>query len=630
MKPLRRAALLFSLLILSLPLLAGGPPPLSASGLKLSALANVETAGITLQGAPAGSRPEGLRLAYRPLALPTWQEGQPFTKLPDGRLLGSLFNLQPDTPYEVKVSDGVNEIRLSLRTQPEKLSFRPRRILYVDDNALAGGDGSVSAPYRTIQEAVDQASAGTQILVADGIYREAVQFHVSGAENAWIQVKAAGRGAILDSSTGLTGQKWNPFPGGEGKIWYLKLSRPLSYLGRDNARFYNFDSLSDMKKQRGHGKTTIKEGWFYDQRTSRLYVRTLTAPNRHTWQVPAFSTAFSVNGQNWVWIEGLEMRYYNCGVCAVNASHLVIRANTLQHCHLGVYVRWNGTQEQGNDTRIEENEMFDPPVNEWPWAAVKGTSMEGTAIVVRGHSGAIVRSNNLHHYFNGIYVGTSADLEDPETAWDVDVYRNRISHISDDALEPEGAGANWRFRENVIQDTLVGLSFAPVTQGPVWALRNRVSGFHGTSIKWARNSDGRVFLFHNTFWSNDPHLSAMGMITAVRNVFARNNIFVASGYLMDANLRGLSGHDWNDDNWFSSGAGKLRWEGRTYDTLQAFCAATGQECAGWEDVPGLIDPANGDFGLTENSPNRDRALTLPGINDTFSGPAPDVGAMEMP
>jgi len=544
--------------------------------------------------------------------------------------VGSLFNLQPETDYEVQISDGVNQLNASLRTQAEKLRFSPSRILYVDDSATPGGDGSAAAPFQQIQSAINQASAGTQILVADGIYREALQFPASGAENAWIQVKAAGRGAILDSSVGLTGKTWNALPGSGEKIWYLRLSQAIGYLGRDNARFYNFDSLGDMKKQRGHGKTNIKEGWFFDTRTSRLYVRSLTPPNRHTWQVPQFGSAFSVSNVSWIWIEGLEMRYYGCGVCAVNASHLVVRANTMQHCHLGVYARWNGTPDQGNDSRIEENEIFDPPVNEWPWAAVKGTSMEGTAIVVRGHIGAIVRGNRLHQIFNGIYVGTSADLEDPETAWDVDVYDNRITRISDDALEPEGAGINWRFRENVIQDTLVGLSFAPVTQGPVWALRNLVGGFHGTSIKWARNSDGQVFLYHNTFWSGDPNLSAMSMITPVRNVTARNNIFSAAGYSLDANQSGLSGHSWDFDNWFSASASKVRWERKIFNNLQALCAAAGQECGGWNTVPGLIDPASGNFGLTAESPNRNRAAPLPGINDTFSGSAPDVGALEMP
>jgi hypothetical protein len=77
-------------------------------------------------------------------------------------------------------------------------------ILHVNDDALPGGNGSAAAPFRTIQEAVNQAGPGTQVLVADGIYREAVTFPASGTAGKWIQVKAAGDAAILDSADRLT------------------------------------------------------------------------------------------------------------------------------------------------------------------------------------------------------------------------------------------------------------------------------------------------------------------------------------------------------------------------------------------------------------------------------------------
>ena len=87
---------------------------------------------------------------------------------------------------------------------------------------------------------------------------------------------------------------------------------------------------------------------------------------------------------------------------------------------------------------VEGNEIYDPPVDQWPWSAVKGSSMEGTGIVVRGHIGAIVRGNTIHNINNGIYTGSSAALENPDVAFDVDVYNNNIHNIGDDGLEPEG------------------------------------------------------------------------------------------------------------------------------------------------------------------------------------------------
>ncbi len=50
----------------------------------------------------------------------------------------------------------------------------PTPTLYVDDDAAGGGNGSAGAPYATIQAAVDAATAGDVIAIADGVYAEDV------------------------------------------------------------------------------------------------------------------------------------------------------------------------------------------------------------------------------------------------------------------------------------------------------------------------------------------------------------------------------------------------------------------------------------------------------------------------
>lgn len=629
--PLRSFALL---LIIALSTAALPGIPVRAAGAvtftRIDLVANIETIGIIVSGTDL---PGTATLMYQQDGSPDWRVAHPMLLSSNTRLVGSLFDLLPATRYNIKVMDGVNEISGSATTQPEDPQFSPTQTLYVDAAAAAGGDGSKDRPFKNIQEGVDHAAPGTQVLVADGVYRESVSFPASGTEGKWIQVKAAGSGAILDGSQTLSGDIWKVYK--KGKIWYT--GAPYAkYLARDGQRFYLYDNLKGITGARGHDNTAISEGWYMKPNSSRLYVRSLDDPSRHTWQIPRYNHAFDVDAQDWIWIEGFEMRYYGvtdgCGVCAKNASHLVVRNNKIHNMQLGVYVNWTGGDQQGNDTRIEFNQISDPTDGVWPWNAVKGSTMEGTAIVLRGHIGAIVRGNEVHHFFNGIYTGSSASsaIENYAVAQDADIYDNRIHHISDDALEPEGACVNHRFRGNVIDAVFVGVSLAPVTQGPVWVLRSQITNFTSTSFKWDLYSDGIALIYHNTVWTGVKDLNAMSIIRPVHNAILRNNIFQGGGYAFENPVTGSAGHNWDYDNWYTTRANDphFKWEKIPYNTIGELCAATALECNGHEFAPGFIAPLSGIFGLGSSSPNVDRGVLLPGINENFLGDAPDLGAYE--
>jgi hypothetical protein len=592
---------------------------------KIDLYANIETIGVVVSGA---SLPKTAELMYRQDGETVWHTGHPLMRIDDGRLVGSLFGLSPSTSYNIKVLDGSTEISDSSVTQPKELQFTPSIVLHVNDDAPAGGDGSAAAPFQTIQEGVNHATPGTQVLVADGIYHEAVTFPASGNPGNWVQVKAEGGGAILEGSENLSGNIWAPHPS-KAKVWSTKIGTSIAYLARDQKRFYMYDDLTSLLEGRGHNNIAMNEGGYID--AGRLYVRSLDNPANHTWQVPRFDQAFSADGRDWLWIEGFETRLYWCGVCTKNVSHLVIRNNRIHNIQLGIYFNWTGGDAQGNDTRIEFNDISDPQVNDWPWKAVKGTTMEGTAIVVRGHIGAIVHDNEIHHFFNGIYTGSSAALENFELALDADIYNNRIHHIGDDALEPEGACVNHRFRNNTIDRVFVGISLAPVTQGPTWVLRSTFTNYSGRAVKWDRNSDGVVLIYHNTSWTDAPGVNAIDLISPVYNAVMRNNIFQTTGYVIEEVPTGSTGHDWNNDNLYTTRTATephFKWNNVSYDTIAKFCAASGLECNGYETPPGLTNPNGGDFTLLSSSSNIDRGIVITGINDQFSGSAPDAGVFE--
>ena len=598
---------------------------------QLTLYPNIETMGVVVTGV---NLPNTATLMYRQSSETTWHTGQPLVRTTDGRLIGSLFGLSAATTYNVQVLNGSMMISASSTTQVDQLQFTPSRVLYANANAAPGGDGSSTAPYASIQQAINHAVPGTEVLVADGIYHETVSFPASGTAGNWIQVKAEGSGAILDGSANLTGNIWNPY-GSYKHVWYMKIGQPIGYLARDQMRFYNYDSIGGLLKQLGHSNVPMSEGWYFQTGTRELIVRSLDDPSHHSWQVPFLNHAFDISSQDWIWIEGFEMRFYGtqldgCGICAVNASHIVIRGNKIHNLQLGIYFNWTGGDDRGNDTRVENNEIYDPPVDSWPWAAVKGSTMEGTAIVVRGHVGAIVRGNDLHNFNNGIYTGSSGALNNPGVAFDSDIYDNYIHNIGDDALEPEGTNINERFRNNKTDTTLTGISLGPITEGPVWIVRNVFVNFEGTSIKWASDTFGIALIYQNTSWTNVSNLNAMSMITPGHNAVMRNNIFQGNGYSIYEATTGSTGMDWNYDDWYTtrSSSPHLKWENVNYKTMADLCAATRLECNGYEDLPGFTNPAGGDFTLLPSSPNIDRGVAIPGINDNFVGKAPDMGAFE--
>ena len=629
--------LMVSVLLLStsLSVTAVGSNPFEYSAAvftTISFVPNIETIGVAVSGT---GLPSTAGLSYRRTGEAIWHPGHPLVRIDDGRLIGSLFNLSPATSYEIKVSDGASDVIGSVSTQPDQLSFTPSTILHVNDDAPAGGNGSAAAPFRTIQEGVNHAAPGTQVLVEDGTYREAVTFPASGTPGNWIQVKAAGNAVALDSSDRLSGNVWTSYPT-KSNVYYKKVENFVAYLARDGIRYYQYDDKNGLMQARGHGDVTISEGWFYETSTLRLYIRSQDNPSAHSWQIPRLNHAFDISARDWIWIEGFEMRFYGtttngCGVCTINSSHIVIRRNKIHNMQLGIFINWNGTAGQGNDTRIEQNEVYDLLVDRWPWAAVKGSYMEGTGIIVRGHIGAIVRDNNVHNFFNGIYTGSSAALENPELAFDADIYRNYIHHISDDALEPEGACINHRFRNNTIDRSAIGFSVAPITQGPTWVLRSTFTNFTLRGIKLANNTDGIVFFYQNTGWTSTGDLSGADLITPAHNIVMRNNIFQSTGYAIAENAIGSTGNDWNYNNWYTtkgSAGPHFKWEKVNYNTISSLCAASGLECNGYEDPPGFVNPAGGDFTLLLSSPNIDRGVIIPGINDAFFGSAPDAGAFE--
>jgi hypothetical protein len=538
------------------------------------------------------SQTQAARVFYRGPGAQTWSSAPQAVVIPDGRHATSLFSLSPDTRYEVLVLSGDDRACGEATTLPLTPVNETVATLYVDQANPQDGDGTEGNPYQTITAAVAVAAAGTDIRVAAGVYHEEVAVNVSGQEGRYVRL-LGDEGAILDGS--------NPEVAADGLVWTEVsagiYSAPWAgdprYVLRDGQRLYHFTSMAGLVAGLGDDDVPMEEGFYVEN--GALTVRSLTDPDSHTWQVPDRTVAVALDGVEYVWIEGFTIRYYGegdypKGVDVRDSSHVVVRGNRIHDIMSPVWIR-----RASSFNRVEDNEIFQTAVHLWPWDAVKGTDHENSGITVAGATQTIVRGNRIHEIFNGIYTGSFDDDQNTAIAFDTDVYDNEMENIS---------------------------------AGPVWVVRNRFADYDASAFKFSNDSSGRVWIFHNTCWTDRPDQNGLNVSGYFENMVWRNNIIRGTRYAFEmSQAAGPNDLDWN--NYFTTrGAPVVKWSDVRYDTVAAWCEATGLECHGHDAEPGLASPATGDFSLAPGSPNADRSVRLYGINDAFLGAAPDLGYVE--
>ena len=289
-----------------------------------------------------------------------------------------------------------------------------------------------------------------------------------------------------------------------------------------------------------------------------------------------------------------------------------------------------------------------------------------------------IRNNVIHGVVDGIH--PCADEGDPPVmgpddldvlnAWvdrELDIYDNIIYDCKDDDIELDGHMVNGRVFDNRLGKCENTISVAPFYAGPVFILRNYMSGFHQGCLKQNTGVEGitrNVLFYHNTAWekprTNPPHCGSeyclyRGEPAKQQNFIYKNNIFYARGRVYNGDM--YTPGDFHKDDVFdynldystreaeSANPYMYKWvsfEGDAlnnsrYESLDAFKTATGQEPNGiWGD-PKLSSNAFGNyptstylFSLTtsEGSYGIDRGVFINGINEDFQGNGPDLGAFE--
>jgi hypothetical protein len=593
---------------------------------------------VTLDGNDDPDQDATTSVEYRTGGSSIYHQGFPLSRISATRFVGSLFWLEPGTFYEVRVMfddpdggplDGV-AVTGAASTHAEIAIPAPANSYYVSP----GGSGtacSLAAPC-SLAEGLDQAQAGDEVLLRGGVYYQGeIDLPHAGAAGAPVIIRGyEGETAVLDGGDPAS-FAWVAEGGGVYRT-AVNVADP-HLLTADGQRLMPYQSLSDLQN------LVWDMPGFYAEGTT-VYVRLAgdADPNGTAMVVSRLNYAFYVE-QDYVYFLDLTFRHYGQGSYAKAIYFNNASGNLVQGCTFAINDLGIGLKRASGCNVIQGNEFFDT-LFDWPWDAFyAGISLSGGGIRFYSPAtgrGNIIRRNTFHDYFDGF--GACPDDAGAGTN-ETDVYENLVYRTGDDGMETDGTCSNVRIWGNTFHDVLIGISVAPVYDGPVYALRNVVyrtgvgnNNYTGSPFKFNSGYDqsGPIYLFHNTAdavlpGNNGLYVKAPG---SWQLVYARNNVWAGTDYALN-NYNTSQPIDLDYDDLWNGGADDLvRWDNVHYQNLAAFTAATGQEPHGLSLEPGFADTDGGDYALVPTSGLIDAGLVIPGINHDYTGLAPDIGAYE--
>ena len=570
------------------------------------------------------------RLEWRSQGSTTWLAGVDMTRITNNRWAGSVFWLQADTPYDVRATitdaDGGGTVTGTIRTRKNLPSAPSGRAWWVATNGNDTNAGTSTTPLATLQGAASRAVAGDEIRVRPGIYYQTLDTPVSGTAAAPIHLTADGPGVVFDGSDPayLNRSDWRSDGSGVYSVPYTPTTNRL-VCADSVQRLYQQASVAALQTN-GNG---VAQGFVITG--GRLYVKleSGTTPVGHVMHVTRYNVGLLIDQSYWH-VSGLEVRYFGnttngSGIQLATGSGSWITRNYVHTVgHRGIFIRLSSSQNL-----VENNIVRDARVGTWPWAATKSHDEEITGISNRGGRGNVIRSNTVKGMFDGLDAN-SGDT-DENIAADADYYENLVTGCGDDAIETDTvSGINLRLWSNTFDGNYGGISMAPIYQGPEYVMYNTITNYQRGAFKESLSGTGHAWIYHNTATSNVAGKPAVWPGGPYSNLHFRNNILVGNGIgaVNDDSGESQTGNDFNGDLIHSTSSTLFRWKNTNYATLATLRSGTGFEMNGRSGSPLFVLASSGNYNLQAGSPAINGALRIPGINDTYSGSAPDMGARE--
>jgi hypothetical protein len=390
-------------------------------------------------------------------------------------------------------------------------------------------------------------------------------------------------------------------------------------------------------------------------------------------------------------IRNTELAFQGGLKSIAGSSGITIRNCRFEDIGRGIYTDWSGSKDYTITDNVFIGK-FDPSrlrgFTGITWQAINRDGppklVSEYAVKIYG-SGHVVAFNSVANFHDGIDIATYGNPDGtPNPIRDrlpvsIDFYNNDVSNVEDNCIETDGGAYNIRvFRNRCFNSGHRALSVQPMFGGPVYFIRNIV--YHapeGGAVKFTASAAGLV-IYHNTFLA-----PVKPMLLAASNVHYRNNLILGKSETLETfAVETNTNYSSSDYNGFRPNEGadfSFEWssppfqvranfpgaagtsvvpspvstqqqaqieaaarERRRFKSLTEYSAATGQDkhsvlldydvfvkvSPPGPDPTTLYKPANFDFQLRPNSAAVDAGVRLPGINDDYTGRAPDLGAYE--
>ena len=210
---------------------------------------------------------------------------------------------------------------------------------------------------------------------------------------------------------------------------------------------------------------------------------------------------------------------------------------------------------------------------------------------------------------------------------------NTVRDCDDDGIQVEGGTHNVTVSGNTISGCLIGVAFAPALGGPLTIVGNVITdpqprrGQGPAMFKAGDDSSGEIRIYHNSFFAGATPADGFKQTNPnLANIHMLNNAIYAGRYVWETSSHsGIVSADY-DALFTADGDRFLKWDGTRYYSLSEVRTSTGQETHG---ITASDFAWDAELRPLAGSPLIDAGVVIPGVNDGYSGSAPDIGAFEV-